>query len=68
MHSSRFFARETGEAVLGAAKETPSFLAAAAGKSYEITRELWPAARRLVEKLRTSNDTHDEGMKIYPVG
>lgn len=67
VHSSRALARDTHEALAGAAKETPSMLATAAGRSLEISREIWPAARRLVERLRTSNDT-DSGMKIHPVG
>ena len=51
----------------GVAKETPSFFTHAAGRSVEASRELWPAARRLVERLRTSNDT-DSGFKVHPVG
>ena len=62
-HASRHVAREAGEAVVGVAKEAPGFVALAAGKSMEI----WPAARRLVEKLREANDS-DPGFKIHPVG
>ena len=59
MLTAKSLGRETHEL----AKETPSFLSHAAGRSLEI----WPAARRLVERLRASNDTH-EAFKVHPVG
>ena len=64
----RSIGRETHEAVVGVAKETPSFLSAAAGRSLEVSRELFPAARRLVERLRTTNDTHEAFKMAHPVG
>jgi len=68
VQSSRLLARDAGEAVFGLAKETPSFLSHATGRTVEISKELFTAPRRLVERLRTNTNTSDSGFRVHPVG
>ena len=65
--SSRHLARDAGEAVAGMAKETPNLISHVAGQAMTATREILPAARQLVERLRMVNIT-DSGYQVHPVG
>jgi septin family protein len=58
VQSSRLLARDAGEAVVGLAKETPSFLSHATGRTVEISKELCAAHRLTLTPLTHSHASH----------
>jgi len=57
VQSSRLLARDAGEAFVGVAKDTPSFLVHATRRTFEVSSDLFTAPVRFVHKLRSQNDT-----------